>query len=67
MMQMGYYPNTKVLINQAEIGDESTCRRLQILPKSKLIRLERIRYLKEEPLIIIKSYIPYDLVQNHRN
>ncbi|MGI6740692.1 MAG: GntR family transcriptional regulator [Brevefilum sp.] len=61
MMQMGYYPNTKVLINQVEIGDESTCRRLQILPKSKLIRLERIRYLKEEPLIIIKSYIPYDL------
>jgi GntR family transcriptional regulator len=59
MVEKGLKPGTKVL-RQARIpANDKVARYLQILPGTEVVILQRIRYINDEPIQLVTSYIPY--------
>ncbi len=61
MTRLGFFPTTNVLINHVIDGPESVTARLGIDPEAKVIEIERLRFLHDEPFEFLRSYIPYEL------
>jgi len=61
MTRLGYYPTTKVLVNEVIIGSDSICEKLGLEPGSKIIKLHRLRFIEDEPFVFMRSHVPYDL------
>lgn len=58
--QMGMAPRTKLLQLTVETPDKATERNLLLEPGSRVIHLVRLRYVNDEPMLWIESYLPYD-------
>ena len=61
MWQKGLQPVTEVLDLSVVAGRESVGRHLELGPKEKLIRLERVRGTPGDPVVYLETYLPHDL------
>lgn len=61
MQEKGLTPKTEVLGLEAVNCSEEVGRALQLEVGSRVIRLERLRYAGDEPIVHVISYLPHDL------
>lgn len=61
MTRLGYYPTTKILLNEVVKAPTSISERLGLEPGSKVVKLHRLRFIENEPFAFMRSYVPYDL------
>lgn len=59
--QMGYETSTKLIHVDKEMADDKIAKDLHLLPRTEVYVIERLRYVKNEPLSIHTSYIPTSL------
>jgi GntR family transcriptional regulator len=64
MISQGLIPKTKVLNKDLITATESLAFYLNIEVGEKLIRIERLRFVNDEPLLIVTTFIPYKLCPN---
>jgi GntR family transcriptional regulator len=60
MVDRGYTPVTHVLKQEIIGADETIASHLNILPKSPVIEIERLRFVNNEPIVLVTTYLPYD-------
>lgn len=61
MIKKGIQPKTLVLELKIIHADDELSQALEIDPDHKVIELSRLRYANEEPIVLVTTYIPYDL------
>ena len=63
MSSMQYQIKTKVLRNEIGSADKETAKHLSINIGDPIIFIKRVRYLKDEPILVVSSYYPFDKCQ----
>lgn len=58
--EMGLSPKTKLLQLSVEDCNKKTAQMLALPESTKVIRLTRLRYANDQPVLYIDSYLPYD-------
>jgi len=61
MVERGLKPVTKVLHQNVNPAPEKVAHFLNIEPGSKVIEIERLRFIDNEPIHLVTSYIPYEV------
>lgn len=61
MSRQGYTPVSQVLKNQLVPASAKVASNLEILPSTQVIEIERLRFVQDEPLVLVTTYIPYSL------
>lgn len=61
MVERGLKPVTKVLHHDVVPANEKVARYLNIMPGEKVIDIQRLRSINDEPIQIVTTYIPYDM------
>jgi GntR family transcriptional regulator len=61
MVERGLKPVTKVLQHNVSSSNEKVARFLDIKPGEKVIEILRLRFINEEPIQLVTSYIPFDI------
>jgi GntR family transcriptional regulator len=61
MVERGLKPVTKVLHQNVVPANEKVANYLNISPGEKVIDIQRLRYVNEEPIQIVTTYIPYEM------
>jgi len=61
MVAKGLTPVTKVLRQEIQPADKKTADYLQIEPGNKVIVIERLRSVGGEPIVLVTTYLPYDV------
>ncbi|HZD55183.1 MAG TPA: GntR family transcriptional regulator [Anaerolineales bacterium] len=59
MVERGLKPGTKVLHQNVVPAAEKVARYLNIMPGEEVIDIQRLRFINEEPIQIVTTYIPY--------
>jgi DNA-binding GntR family transcriptional regulator len=54
----GQEPSTRVLVNEVSPADEEVAGRLGVEPGAEVVRLERLRLARGEPLAILRNWLP---------
>jgi GntR family transcriptional regulator len=60
-VERGLKPGTKVLHQIVSPATEKVARYLNIMPGEKVIDIQRLRFINDEPIQIVTSYIPYEI------
>jgi GntR family transcriptional regulator len=60
MVERGLKPGSKVLHQDITSSNEKVARFLNIQPGVKVIDIQRLRYINDEPIQLVTTYIPYD-------
>lgn len=58
MVEHGLKPITRVLVQVVEPADPKIAGYLEIEPGAQLIRIERLRFIDDDPIQLVTSYIP---------
>lgn len=58
--QVGRTPHTKLLQFEVIEADEVVAKHLNLSVGEKVIFIHRLRYADEEPIVIVKTYLPYN-------
>ncbi len=61
MADRGHPPVTKVLEQGIEPASPKLADTLELEPNAPVIKLVRLRFVQEEPIVLVSSYLPYDL------
>jgi GntR family transcriptional regulator len=61
MVAKGLTPVTKVLRQEVQPADKKIAAYLQIEPGDKVIAIERLRSVDNEPINLVTTYLPYDI------
>lgn len=61
MKSQGLTPVTKLLSKETVEAYDILAYYLDLRVGDKVIKIERLRYVEEEPILVVTSYIPYDL------
>ncbi len=61
MVERGLQPVTKVLSQIVTPSNEKVARFLGINPGDKVIDIQRLRYIDDEPIQMVTTYIPYEI------
>jgi len=61
MTERGYTPVTKVLRQEVAPASKKIAGLLEVMPGTKIIEMERLRYIEGEPILLVTTYIPYTL------
>jgi GntR family transcriptional regulator len=61
MAERGFPPITEVLEQSIEPASPKLATSLEIDPMTPVIKLVRLRYVQDEPIVLVSSYLPYDL------
>lgn len=61
MVERGHHPVTQVLHLAVEQPNKKVAEYLGIDPGSLVIHIRRLRFVKDEPIVLVTSYLPYDL------
>lgn len=64
MTSMNYQIKTDVLVEDVVSADEDLAQYLSINIGDPLVYIKRLRYLEDEPILIVSSYYPYDKFGN---
>lgn len=57
------HPTTRVLVNEVEAASDELAHRLGIAEGANLLRLERVRFARGEPIARMRNYLPAGLVE----
>ncbi|KAF0111939.1 MAG: GntR family transcriptional regulator [Chloroflexi bacterium] len=61
MVERGFKPVTKVLHQTVIPSNEKVARFLSIKPGEKVIDIQRLRFINEEPIQLVTTYIPFEV------
>lgn len=61
ILRSGRTPSTQLLDFQVIGADESTAKSLDIPIGSRVFSLHRLRFADHEPIVVVKTYLPYDI------
>jgi len=59
MIERGLKPVTRVLHQQVVPADEKVAKFLNILPGTQVVDIQRLRFINDEPIQLVTTYIPY--------
>lgn len=62
LVAAGQCPRTTVLANRVEPASDQVARALNVPEKTPVIALERLRYASDEPLALMRNYLPEGIV-----
>lgn len=60
MLKKGLQPSTKLLNIETVNSDEKVSKALNVPLESKVIKLTRLRFANNEPIVLVVTYLPYD-------
>ena len=61
MVERGHKPITRVLEHRVVPANKKVADYLGIEPETALIEIKRLRFVAEEPIVVVTSYLPYHL------
>ena len=61
MEAKGHRPHSKVLKQKKITATKKVADKLELDEGTAVIQIERLRFLGEEPIVLVTSYLPYDL------
>lgn len=61
MVERGLNPVTQVLQHDVVPAEKKVADFLGIKPETRVIVIERLRFINDEPIVLVTSYLPYDL------
>ncbi|MBS1251847.1 MAG: HTH-type transcriptional repressor YvoA [Anaerolineales bacterium] len=61
MVAQGLTPVTKVLMREVQPATGKVADYLQVEPGDKVIVVERLRSIDDEPILLVTTYLPYDI------
>ena len=61
MVERGLKPGSKVMHQRVIPASEKIARYLTIAPGEKVIDIQRLRYINDEPIQLVTTYLPYDI------
>jgi GntR family transcriptional regulator len=61
MAERGFPPVTEVLEQAIEPASPKQAANLLLEPMTPVIKLVRLRFVQDEPIVLVSSYLPYDL------
>jgi GntR family transcriptional regulator len=64
MADKGLFPTAEVLEQKLEPATPKIATFLQLEPKTPVIKLTRLRYVGEEAIVLVTSYLPYERCQD---
>ena len=64
MEERGLPPTTEVLEQAIIPASQKLAANLKLEPMTPLIKLVRLRFVEDEPIVLVTSYLPYDLCPN---
>ena len=67
MRKKGLLPKTEVLELKIISATEKEAEMLNLKEGSKVTKLKRLRYANDEPILVVSTYIPYDLCAGLEN
>lgn len=61
MVSQGIKPKTKVLQKEIIKADEILAQYLSIKPNERVIKIHRLRYIEEEPILLVTTFLPFGI------
>jgi GntR family transcriptional regulator len=61
MIAKGHRPRSDVLLQEKTKADPKVAAYLNLEPGDQVIQIDRLRYVNQEPIVLVTTYIPYDL------
>ena len=61
MVALGYPPVSQVLRQEARPADEQIAARLNLKPGARVVEIERLRFVEDEPVVLTTTYLPQSL------
>jgi GntR family transcriptional regulator len=61
MTERGYRVKTEVLHQRVTPATDKVAQYLQVAPQTEVVDIRRLRYVNEEPIQLVTSYLPYTL------
>jgi GntR family transcriptional regulator len=61
MAKRGTPPISKVLRQKVEPASYTVAEQLKVIPGSEVIVIERVRYVNNEPILLVTSFLPFNL------
>ncbi|MBZ0303622.1 MAG: GntR family transcriptional regulator [Anaerolineae bacterium] len=61
MVSQGYVPVSQVLKQRAIPASAKVASYLEIPPGTEVLEIERLRFVQDEPLVLVTTYLPYNL------
>jgi GntR family transcriptional regulator len=61
MVRQGYTPVSKVLKQELVPANTKVANHLDISPGTQVIEIDRLRFVQDEPLVLVTTYLPYTL------
>jgi GntR family transcriptional regulator len=61
MVERGLKPGSQVLNQEVTSSNEKVARFLNIEPGEKVIDIQRLRFINDEPIQLVTTYIPYEI------
>jgi GntR family transcriptional regulator len=61
MDEKGFAPITRVLEQAMVPSNSKVAEYLKIEPMSPVVKIVRLRFIEDEPIVLVTSYLPYDL------
>lgn len=61
MVSQGIKPKTKVLQKEIVKADDIMAQYLSIKPNDRVIKIHRLRYIEEEPILLVTTFLPFSL------
>ncbi len=59
MVDQGLTPRTKVLHHAVEPAKTAVALHLNLEPGTPVFNIERLRFVKDEPIVLVRTYVPY--------
>ena len=64
MKQKGFTPSTKILSVEVVKSDEDTSKYLNINVNDDVVKLNRLRFADNEPIVFVTTFLPYKICPN---
>jgi len=61
MVALGYPPVSQVLHQEDRPADEQIAARLNVRPGTRIVEIERLRFVEDEPVVLTTTYLPQAL------
>jgi len=61
MVERGLHPVTKVMHQEVVRANETVAQFLNVQPETEVIDIQRLRFISDEPIQLVTTYIPYDI------
>lgn len=67
MVTLGYPPVSQVLKQEVTPAEEHVAARLNLKPGARVVEIERLRFVQEEPVVLTTTYLPHELCPGLEN